>query len=547
MSIAQFYVIALSFLGGVFVASFSAFSLPVITWLAFIGFVLILLWQHRNSDTTAKYHLWAGLFLVAFALGLLRIEVASWQFGNSVLEQSLEKKLTLTGIVTKEPDVREKSTMLEVQTDAGKVLVSTERYQPVLYGDKVEVVGTLTKPKSFETDLGRTFNYPGYLKAKGVEYKIAFAKVQVLESNLANPVLTRLYQFKRTFMQAIESSLVEPAAGLGEGLLLGVKQAIGEELEVAFRRTGIIHIVVLSGYNIMLVVIFVMFVLGQFFSRTPKMIMGIIAITTFALLVGLSATVVRASIMASILLVAQATGRVYLMLRALVLAGLIMILLNPFLLVYDVGFQLSFLATLGLILLAPHFELLLTKVKNLWSLRTFFIATLATQIAVLPLLLYQMGEFSVVSVLVNVLVLPMVPVAMLLTFLTGVITLILHPLAFVVAFPTYWSLRYITDIAAFFSELPFAAFSIAAFPFYLVLLAYGVLGFLLWRFNRSDLPVGYSEIGEGLLVKNQPTKTLAAEVKDEWVIEEEFDESEANRKGVAKVATPSVDIPIFFR
>ncbi|MCB9810775.1 ComEC/Rec2 family competence protein, partial [Candidatus Nomurabacteria bacterium] len=248
-----------------------------------------------------------------------------------------------------------------------------------------------------------------------------FAEVEVVDHDKGNLVISKLLNFKSAFMDNLEKVIAEPAVGLGEGLLLGVKQALGDELEEAFRKTGIIHIVVLSGYNIMLVVAFVMLVLGYFLSRRWRTVFGILAIISFALLVGLSATVVRASIMASLLLIAQATGRIYLVLRALLVAGFIMLLFNPLLLVYDVGFQLSFMATLGLILLTPQLERLFTKIPNLAGARMFLTATIATQIAVLPLLLYQIGQFSVVSVLVNLLVLPMVPVAMLLTFITGML------------------------------------------------------------------------------------------------------------------------------
>jgi len=150
-------------------------------------------------------------------------------------------------------------------------------------------------------------------------------------------------------MRSIEAVIPEPQVGLAEGLLLGVKQALGDELEVVFRKTGIIHIVVLSGYNVMLVVIFITYVLSYVLPYRARVPFGILAIVCFAVLVGLSATVVRASIMASLILFARATGRTYAVMRALCFAGVIMVLINPYLLVYDVGFQLSFLATLGLI------------------------------------------------------------------------------------------------------------------------------------------------------------------------------------------------------
>lgn len=469
------------------------------------------------------------------------MEIANWSFGNSLLEEKVGSKINVTGIVETVPDVRESVTYLEIKTEEDKILVSVDKYAPVTYGDKVSVTGKLTKPESFETDLGRTFDYPGYLKAKGIEYRISFASVSVLEQDKGNPIIATLLRFKLAFMKRVEVAILEPAAGLGEGLLLGVKQALGEELEAAFRKTGIIHIVVLSGYNIMLVVLFVMYILGHFLARKPRVVVGIIAIVAFALLVGLSATVVRASIMAVLLLVVQATGRKYLALRGLMVAGTIMIINNPFLLVYDVGFQLSFLATLGLILISPHFEVLLDKVPNFIGVRSFLVATISTQLAVLPLLLYQIGEFSVVSIIVNVLVLPMVPVAMLLTFITGLVAFVSPSIATVFSYPAYLSLTYISEVAWWFAKLPFAAYTIPLFSFYLVPVSYVVIGLILW-FGQRSLNGKRNNLNSSL---HQSSEKVASEDFSDWDIEEENDEF--TKKTAKQSSTVSSDTPIFFR
>jgi competence protein ComEC len=507
--------------------------------------VSVLIWYRSTDLSEVKSFLSLGLIIVFFALGLLRVEVANWSFGHSALETEVGESVTLEGIISREPDVRENSTNLYIKTSEDLVLVSVDRYTEFFYGDVVRVEGKLAKPDSFVTDLGRTFDYPGYLKAKGVEYRISFAEVEVLSEGEGNLILTNLLKFKQSFMTQVESLLPEPAAGLSEGLLLGVKQALGEELEAAFRETGIIHVVVLSGYNVMLVVLFVMFVLGYFLSKRPRVIFGILAIILFALMVGLSATVVRASIMASLLLIVQATGRVYFVLRGLILAGLIMIIINPFLLVYDVGFQLSFMATLGLILISPHIEYYLSKIPELFGAKPFLIATLSTQVAVLPLLLYQKGQFSVVAVVVNVLVLPMVPVAMLLTFIMGMVSYFSVTLATIIAYPTYLSLSYIIELAWWFSKLSFASYVIPAFPWFVVPVSYAAMGYVLWKFHKPELAFGEGDLAEKLLHNKPPKEDQSL---SDWQIEEEFDkEIPETKKAADKSTAPKDDTPIFFR
>jgi competence protein ComEC len=451
----------------------AASEIPLLILL--ISFAVSVIWRRNHAVASAPYLLFCSVLLCSFAVGMLRTEVASWQFGESVLQTQVGEQVTVIGIVVGEPKKSANTTQLHVSDSIKTIFVSTDRHARVEYGDEIQVTGKLAVPESFTTDLGRTFDYPGYLKAKGIEYTMSFATVEILTEGEGNIVISTLLKAKYSFMAHLEQVISEPEVGLGEGLLLGVKQALGDDIETDFRRTGIIHIVVLSGYNVMLVVAFFMFILARLLSPRKRVVVGIVAIVCFALLVGLSATVVRASIMASLLLFAQGLGRQYDVMRALFFAGAIMLLLNPYLLIYDIGFQLSFMATLGLLLITPHFESTLMTDGVGLHLKDFFLATLATQIAVLPLLLYHIGEVSVVAVLVNVLVLPVVPVAMLLTFLTGLLAFVSLPLASVLGFVASLVLSYILLVAQWFSKVPFAAVSIPEFSFVGVVILYGFL------------------------------------------------------------------------
>jgi competence protein ComEC len=426
----------------------------------------------------------------------------------------------LTGTVSREPEVRETTTHLYVTVNDDLLLVTTDRFTSAQYGDELTITGRLEEPQSFTTDLGKEFNYQKYLLARGVEYRISYANVAVMSGGHGNPFLTVLFLVKQALITGIERSIEEPQSGLGQGLLLGVKQALGNDLEDTFRKAGIIHIVVLSGYNVMLVVAFVMFFLSAFLLPKTRIVIGLTAIAAFALMVGLSATVVRASIMASLLLVAQAFGRTYDMLRALLFAGAVMICINPFLLLYDIGFQLSFMATLGLVLLAPQFESLLAKRPALLSAKEYVIATVATQIAVLPLLLYHIGEVSLVAVIVNLLVLPVVPLAMLLTFLTGLLTITAPTISLPFAFLAQLVLSFIILVANWFAALPFAALTVSQFSLAALTVSYGILAFVLVFLHRRSF--------------------VGNEVRD-WVIEEE------KIVDIASTVSAKDPTPIFFR
>lgn len=482
MGAVLFYCGAASFAFGIFIQSFAPVGLPTASALMVIAVALSAVWRRGSTAAASRYVLAASCCLACLALGLVRMEVASWSATHPFFEARVGTEITIEGVVGREPDVREDTTHLYVDTGDETILAITDRYTAYAYGDVVSVTGTLEKPESFVTDLGRTFNYPGYLLARDVAYEIIYGDITRLDEGRGNPIIAALLAGKHAFMRSLEAVVPEPAAGLGEGLLLGEKRALGEELEAVFRTTGIIHVVVLSGYNVMLVVAFVMYVFSYFFGLSARVVFGVLAILAFAILVGLSATVVRACIMAVLLLIARATGRTYAVLRALIAAGVCMLLLNPYLLAFDTGFQLSFLATMGLILVAPIIESWLGFVPDAQiGIREFLVATLATQFFVLPILLYQIGEFSAVSVLTNVLVLPMVPVAMLLAFAAGVLGFLGTTLALPIAYLAYLSLAYILLIATWFSTLPFASFAVPPFPFFVVPIAYAAIAYVVWR------------------------------------------------------------------
>ncbi len=507
MSSFLLYGVVAGFAFGIFSRTLLQFGLPEVIWILVISFVLGLVWRRGGAAPSSLYFLCASIFLLCFGLGALRMEYATWNENNPELQKFVGTTFNGEGVIIREPEARGNMLRLYVASEDEIFLVSTSNAQKLSYGDRVLFTGMLQQPASFETEFGRTFNYPGYLHARDVSYAVSFAEVEIQAEGEGNPFITLLFQFKEAFIVRLEKAIPSPHVDLSEGLLLGVKQALGEKYEEAFQKTGITHIVVLSGYNLMLVTVFVMYVFSFFLPYRLRLVCGLCAITAFALLVGLSSTVLRASIMAGLILIAKLTGRTYDVVRGLLMAGTLMLLFNPYLLVYDVGFQLSFVATLGLILLSPTLEKYFTFMPQAIGLREFLIATVAAQIFVLPILLYQIGQFSVVSIIVNVLVLPMVPLAMLLSFAAGITGFVSFFVSQMFGYAAYWCLSYILGIAVFFGSLPFASFVVPAFSFVFVIGAYGlIIACLFFIRARSFAPQGISELKGWTIVAEETFK-----------------------------------------
>jgi competence protein ComEC len=428
-----------------------------------------------------------GVFILFVGLGMLRFDIADLHQGSALFEQHLGQRVLAEGIIVDEPDRRDNNTHYTVLVDtllsdsvSEKVLLIADSYPEFHYGDRVSFEGVLKKPEGFTTDGERYFDYAGYLSKDGIFYESIFPTLTFISSGHGNIIKRNLFALKNAFLSRVKETIPEPQASLLGGLVVGAKQSLGEKLQADFRTTGIIHIVVLSGYNITIVADAILRVFS-FLPKIASLSLGAGAIVLFALLTGASATIVRASIMALLVILARATGRTYDITRALFIAGFFMVLHNPKILFYDTSFQLSFLATLGLLWLAPLIEQKIVFVSEKFQLREVVTATIATQIFVLPLLLYKIGDFSLVSIPVNLLILITVPLTMLLGFLSGVMGFISTVLAFPFAYLSYLLLSYQLTVVEWFSNIPFASMHISHFPLWLMCALYIVYAVTLWR------------------------------------------------------------------
>ncbi len=179
--------------------------------------------------------------------------------------------------------------------------------------------------------------------------------MEFVESGRGSLIKEYLFKIKKSFLNQIKKILPKEEASFLGGLLLGAKEDMGKKLLEDFRRTGVIHIVVLSGFNLTIVADFFMKIF-MLLGLAGASFFSAISIIFFAIMTGASATIVRAAIMALLVILARVSGRTSVTIRALFLAGFIMLLFNPMLLVFDPSFQLSFLATLGLLQLSPKIE-----------------------------------------------------------------------------------------------------------------------------------------------------------------------------------------------
>ncbi len=417
----------------------------------------------------------------------------------------LDEKISFVGEIIKEPDKRNSNTKLTIKVKTaeveGGVLVTTRRYPEYRYGDELVITGKLKTPTKFED-----FNYKGYLAKDGIYSVIYYPKIEPTGRNRGNSFYKLIYFFKDKIKQAVEKIMPLPEVAILEALTLGNKRSLTENLKNQLNITGTRHIVAISGMHILIVTQALMYLLigiGLWRGQAFYFVLAILIL--FIIMVGAPASAVRAGIMGGILLFAQKIGRLNNSGRVIVFVGAIMLTLNPLLLKFDVGFQLSFLAVLGIIYLKPIFDEWLNKILpkkfNVWlekgklrrETKSIAAMTFAAQVATLPILVYNFGRISFISPLANVLIVPALPYIMGAGFIFSLGAVAWIGLGKILIWPAWFMFAYATKLVELFSKIPFAAKEISNVH-WAWLVGYYILliGFLRWYKNQKSRQIPLS-------------------------------------------------------
>ncbi|MFZ5559651.1 MAG: ComEC/Rec2 family competence protein [Patescibacteria group bacterium] len=388
------------------------------------------------------------------------------------------------GKVVKEPEIKSNNTKLIIKTEEGKVLVTTENYPEYFYGDVLKIKGKLKTPAVFEE-----FNYKNYLAKEDIYSVMYYPQIEILERNKGFFIYSAILKFKNKITEKIEKIMPFPEISLLEGIILGNKQIYSEEIKNELSITGTSHIVAISGMNIVIISEILMFVLiGLGMWRKQAFWFVLVLIFLFIIMVGAPASAIRAGIMGALLLYAQKIGRLSNATRIMIFAGAIMLIFNPLLLRYDVGFQLSFLAVFGLIYIKPILDEWLEKLRKIeeigWLLE-IITTTLAAQIAVLGVLIYNFGRISFISPIANILIVPTIYFLTILGFIFIGSAVIWSFLAKIILWPVYLGFTYVIRAIDLLSKIPWSAKEIKNVH-WLFLIGYYILiiGFI-WLYKRN--------------------------------------------------------------
>jgi competence protein ComEC len=296
-----------------------------------------------------------------------------------------------------------------------------------------------------------------------------------------------LLKTKNKLKKTTSIILTEPHASFLQGMLLGSKQGMPDDLKESFNLTGTSHIIVVSGLHITIVAS-VLIYLAQIlsFSRKYALFFSLLGLVFFIFLIGAGPSVIRAGIMGSLIILAMYSGRLSDAKNALLCAVVIIILINPKVLRFDVGFQLSFLATVGIVYLSPYLNKVLKFIPNIFKIREVIAMTLAAQILTLPVIVYNFEKISIVSPLVNVLIVPLIPLTTIVGFISVFLGLIWIYFGKIFSIITWFLLQYEICIVRLFSKIPLASVEVNKIWVGWVIFYYIIITLIIWYLRKKD-------------------------------------------------------------
>ncbi|MFH2102323.1 MAG: ComEC/Rec2 family competence protein [Chloroflexota bacterium] len=487
--------VSLAFACGVLLASRVQFSTPA--WLTLAGAAALA--GAILQVLAARGRVPALTGLVAFSIVSLLLGAARYQAAIPKINAhhiawytDRQYQLYVTGWLAELPDQRDTYTNLRLHVTAvdtgdgdlpagGLLLARVDPGRDFHYGEVIRLRGYVTTPAESEE-----FSYRDYLARQGIHATMTDVTAISLQMQQGNPVMAAVYWVKERAVENVYRIFPDPEASLLAGILLGMDAGLAPDLQQAFQDTGTTHIIAISGFNIAIIAGLLVTVFSRLLGPRRGALAAVVGIAAYTLLVGADPSVLRAALMGGLGLFARQVGRRQTALITLSFTAAVMTAINPHTL-WDAGFQLSFAATLGLVLYAGPFQdwatarlARFTAQSNAQRLARLFseyiLFTLAAQVTTLPVIAYHFKRISLVSLVANPFILPAQPPVMVLGGLALLLSLVSLPVGQLTAYLALPFPVYTIRVVELFARLPQGSLVLGDFSPWFGVLFYGLLG-----------------------------------------------------------------------
>jgi competence protein ComEC len=520
--------LALIYLSGAWVAGIYLGSKlvlpPALTFIGLLPLILLFFLPQKR-----KAIILAAVCLTAFLGGALVYQASLLPQGSSHLKFYNGQEVEIEGIVSAEPEIRDSSTHIQLSASqingeevSGEVLLFVPRYPQYDYGDILQVSGKLETPPQ----LG-DFDYKGYLENREIYSTMLYPRIEALETGQGFTPMEWVYSLKKSLSQSLARVMPEPQASLTQGIVLGIRYNIPQQIKDDFARTGTAHLLAISGLHLSILAGILLSLGLRLFGRRRYIYIWLAlgVIWLYAIITGLNPPVVRGAIMASLFLSAELLGRQRSAITSLAFAAAVMVAIDPHIL-WDAAFQLSFLGMAGLIFIAPPLMGLGRKIvsntigkegagASVANIITdSFSVTLAATLAVWPVVAHYFGIVSLVGPLATFLTLPALPAVIVLGALAGLIGLAFLPIAQGMGWLAWLFASYMLLIVRGFASLGISAVEFNTVGTTLIVSYYAILAIVIWLVsNRERLPKFTGWLREGAV---RSTEMVSRRLR--WVV-----------------------------
>ena len=486
----------------------------------------------ESSDSSQyQFFFFLPLLLLAFFFGSYHFQKNQPKFNDPFFIgwfSDREYETLITGVISDPPDYRDTYTNLVLDVlhidrpdkknplyVHGKILIRVDAGETYHYGDYIRVRGVLETPPENEE-----FSYKDYLALSGIHAYMRRAQATFLpEERGGLPIMAAIYDLRERALTNIHQLFPDPEASLLAGILLGIESGLPRDLQKAFKDTGTTHIIAISGFNITIIAGLFITLFSNLLGKKMGAVLAMLGIGIYTILVGADAAVVRAALMGGLGLLGRQLGRRQDGVASLLVVAVVMTYFNP-MTPWDVGFQLSFAATAGLILyadpLAKWFVRQASRItteeraeKIAGPIGEYILFTLAAQFATIPIMAYHFGQVSLISFIANPFILPVQPAVMIIGGIALIASLIIFPIGQILALFALPFTTYTIRMVEFFARMPHGVIILGDMKLIIVILTYAVM--LTWTFAGVPLKKFSRQLSFAMLIA-----FLAISVSHTW-------------------------------
>lgn len=433
------------------------------TWSMTVGIALIIIPFAAAVLTTRRDLRLFFLLIVFFSIGIFRLQQATLPEHVETVGDHSGAVVRVEGEVVSEVETRSDhqravldSVYVVDQSVEGKLLLKLPLYPEVFFGDTLVFSCALQQPEPFNG-----FAYDAYLATQGILAICSFPQHIDVRTNENVSAVGMLLSLKQQAIDQLKTVFHEPHAAFISGLLFGGNSMLPNDLKDQFAATGTSHILAASGFNVSLFsFIFLSWILSTRLRRSYALVITALLILAYVVLAGATPAVIRAGLMGLVVLVQVGIARKASLANTMLLAAALMLLVNPMLLLHDVGFQLSFVATWAVLALTEPLKAYVSFLPKRFQIRQSFAASVGAIVITLPIILFHFAEFSIVAPFANLLVLPLVPYLMAFAIIALLINIFSLSAALIVAIPAWALSTVILWLITSFGSVSFASVEI---------------------------------------------------------------------------------------